>query len=138
MHRAAGGGCIGGYTGERLRLRLRVRSTCAQCVARPGAQWSAPCPPILPLQATYTILTSGWYAVSGMVGTMRVVKTDNDLVYHRNGICVPGSLPFLNFRARALRSPMARLAFLLKVRPVFGLFPVEPLESPAAPISMAR
>ncbi len=87
---------------------------------------------------TYTILTSGWYAVSGMVGTMRVVKTDNDLVYHRNGICVPGSLPFLNFRARALRSLMARLAFLLKVRPVFGLFPVEPLESPAAPISMAR
>ena len=87
---------------------------------------------------TYAILTSGWYAVSGMVGTMRVVKTDNDLVYHRNGICVPGSLPFLNFRARALRSPMAQLAFLLKVRPVFGLFPVEPLESPAAPISMAR
>ena len=95
-------------------------------------------PPIPPLQATYTILTSGWYAVSGMVGTMRVVKTENDLVYHRSGICVPGSLPFLNFRARALRSPMARLAFLLKVRPVFGLFPVEPLESPAAPISMAR
>ena len=37
---------------------------------------------------------------------MRVVKTDNDLVYHRNGICVPGSLPFLNLEARALsRSP---------------------------------
>ena len=77
-------------------------------------------------------------AVSGMVGTMTVVKTHNDLVYYRNGICVPGSLPFLNFRARALRSPMARLALLLKVKPVFGLFPVEPLESPAAPISMAR
>lgn len=41
-----------------------------------------------------------------MVGTTRVVKTDNDLVYHRNGICVPGSLPFLNLEARALsRSP---------------------------------
>ena len=63
-------------------------------------------PPIPPLQATYTILTSGWYAVSGMVGTMRVVKTENDLVYHRNGICVPGSLPFSNLEARALsRSP---------------------------------
>lgn len=37
---------------------------------------------------------------------MRVVKTENDLVYHRNGICVPGSLPFLNLEARALsRSP---------------------------------
>ena len=37
---------------------------------------------------------------------MRVVKTDNDLVYHRNVICVPGSLPFLNLEARALsRSP---------------------------------
>ncbi len=37
---------------------------------------------------------------------MRVVKTDNDLVYRRNGICVPRSLPFLNLEARALsRSP---------------------------------
>lgn len=136
MHRAVGGGCIGCYTGE----RLRIRSTCAQCVAR-VREYNGVLPPPLYLRyrrRTYTILTSGWYAVSGMVGTMRVVKTDNDLVYHRNGICVPGSLPFLNFRARALRSPMARLAFLLEVRPVFGLFPVEPLESPTAPISMAR
>ena len=30
----------------------------------------------------------------------------SDLVYHRDGICVPGSLPFLNLEARALsRSP---------------------------------
>ena len=35
-----------------------------------------------------------------------MVVSINDLVYHRNGICVPGSLPFLNLEARALsRSP---------------------------------
>lgn len=86
-----GSGCIDGYTGER---------------SASGSTMECSLPPIPPLQATYTILTSGWYAVSGMVGTMRVVKTDNDLVYHRNGICVPGSLPFLNLEARALsRSP---------------------------------
>lgn len=35
-----------------------------------------------------------------------MVVSINDLVYHRNGICVPGSLPFLKLEARALsRSP---------------------------------
>ena len=45
----------------------------------------------------------------------------------------------LKLRARVITlAHMARLALLLKVRPAFGLFPVEPLESPTAPISMAR
>lgn len=48
MHRAVGSGCIGCYTGE----RLRVRSTCAQCVARPGAQWDAPAPSYSPSPLT--------------------------------------------------------------------------------------
>ena len=35
-----------------------------------------------------------------------MVVSMNDLVYHRDGICAPGSLPFLNLEARALsRSP---------------------------------
>ena len=34
------------------------------------------------------------------------VVSMSDLIYHRDGICAPGSLPFLNLEARALsRSP---------------------------------
>ena len=34
------------------------------------------------------------------------VVSMSDLIYHRDGICAPGSLPFFNLEARALsRSP---------------------------------
>lgn len=94
-----------------MQWRLRVRVPLCPLSIFNGedthAAGGTPIPPAAPkppLQATLVLASPPSTGVSGMVDTMMAINS-NGLVYHRNGTCAPGSLPFLNVEARASRSP---------------------------------